>query len=132
MTIGYSFLHDFPRGQFSEKKLEKLLRFLSLTIEQYFLHDFRRGQFPANQTLKTSHIPDSFQIFFSSGDFLPDSFRIVRIALSCFRHHDLTLTPIRLRVTPPAYPAPEASNGCKHSKLKGSPWQLQTHIKFLW
>ncbi len=84
----------------TKTKLETLLIICFLTIGKSFLHDFLRGQFPAKQTLKTSQIPDSFRIVFSSGHFLPDSFRIVRIALSCFRRHDLTLTPIRFSILP--------------------------------
>ena len=32
LTIGKSFLDDFKRAQISQKKLEKLLKFMTLTI----------------------------------------------------------------------------------------------------
>ena len=111
LTIGKPFLHDVPRVQFPSKKKTHTHTqqtnktrthththlwynfwcfVFALTIGNLSLPDLPRGQLPAKTTLinllRFWIVPDSFC---SSGYFLPDSFRI---AVSCFRRHDLTLT----------------------------------------
>ena len=56
LTIGKLFLEDFKRAQISRKKLEKLLKFMTLTIGKWFLDDFKRVHFPPKNTWETSQI----------------------------------------------------------------------------
>ena len=54
--MGKSLLDDYQRAHISQNKLEKLLKFMILTIGNLFLDDFKRAHLSPTKTRETSQI----------------------------------------------------------------------------